>query len=82
MTIRPNHSKPDGSGSEKMDEAAADDVECEMDDAIKPKAVKREYAPSRSEMEEHLISHYPFKAWCEHCERQSQGKGSHEDESR
>ena len=69
MTIRPNHSKPHGNGVGETNEESMNCERNETGDAIKPKAVKREYAPSRQEMEDHLISHYPFKAWCEHCVR-------------
>ena len=26
-------------------------------------------APSMKEKEEHFVSHFPFRAWCEHCVR-------------
>ena len=26
-------------------------------------------APSGKEKEEHFVSHFPFRAWCEHCVR-------------
>ena len=26
-------------------------------------------APSEKEKEEHFVSHFPFRAWCEHCVR-------------
>ena len=26
-------------------------------------------APTQREKEEHFVSHYPFRSWCEHCVR-------------
>ena len=26
-------------------------------------------APTQREKEEHFVSHYPFRSWCEHCIR-------------
>ena len=28
-------------------------------------------APSEKEKEEHFVSHFPFRAWCEHCAREA-----------
>ena len=31
------------------------------------KVVRSGYSPTQKEVEEHLVNHLPFRAWCQHC---------------
>ena len=33
------------------------------------KALQPPRAPTRQDMEEHAVTHWPFRAWCDHCVR-------------
>ena len=39
----------------------------EMEQAIKARTVSKPHLPTQKEIEEHMITHTPFKAWCPHC---------------
>ena len=57
------------------DEAAGGQKEDEHDEAQKPKGVKAPNKPSKDEVDEHMITHLPFRSWCPHCGRgKSKGK--------
>ena len=43
------------------------DEEEEMERAIKAKSVRKPEMPTQKEIDEHMITHTPFKAWCPHC---------------
>ena len=51
--------------------AVADGEDADGEDQARPKIMRRPYTPSRQEVEEHMVSHMPFRAWCPHCCRQS-----------
>ena len=47
-----------------------DDLEeLEVQEGSYVKPLKSPSAPSRQEMLEHSITHYPFRSWCVHCTR-------------
>ena len=48
------------------------DADSEEVEAIKVKQVKNVYLPSQLEIEEHNLTHLPFRDWCPYC---VQGKG-------
>ena len=39
----------------------------EMEQAIKARTVSKPHLPTQKEVEEHMKTHTPFKAWCPHC---------------
>ena len=61
---------------DKEEEKDEEKVEKEMWEAafgqgssegIRAKVVRSGYAPTPKEVEEHLVNHLPFRAWCRHC---------------
>lgn len=55
---------------DEEEENYEEDLVCEPcggNDYIKPKTIRVDHTPSRQEVEEHMLSHFPFKAWCKHC---------------
>ena len=55
-------------------------VEEEEEEHIKAKQVKRGTnvtLPSEAELDEHMISHYPFRNWCPHCVRGKANASAH-----
>ena len=52
-------------------------TEVEHGEAIVPKQVPEVYTPTKQEIDEHNISHLPFRSWCRHCvEGRSVERGS------
>ena len=39
----------------------------EAETAIKAKKVRKPNMPTQKEIEEHMLSHCPFREWCPHC---------------
>ena len=80
-TVRPKEHNPGTavySSSSARDEDGMDhpndggdarDNSDDEEDAVKAKNVKMEYQPTREEVEQHMVSHYPFRPWCRHCVR-------------
>ena len=56
-----------------MDEEAPADfeaAEAEPGDEIPPEQkINAPVRPTRKELEEHVVSHFPFRSWCEACVR-------------
>ena len=53
---------------EKVDKE--DEVVCApVDEAEKPLAMRAPVTPSAKEVEEHELTHCPYRAWCDHCVR-------------
>ena len=53
----------------------AEETEGEQEEARKPKMAKAPAKPSKEEVEEHMVTHLPFRSWCPHCVRgKSKGK--------
>ena len=36
-------------------------------EGVKPEVVRTGYNPTPKEIEEHMVNHLPFRAWCRHC---------------
>ena len=36
-------------------------------EGMKAKVIRSGYNPTQREVEEHLVNHLPFRAWCRHC---------------
>ena len=68
----------EGGGEEREgdeEETAEDSEEGETEEARKPKAARVPTRPSQEEVDEHMITHLPFRSWCPHCIRgKSKGK--------
>ena len=45
------------------------DEEAVESEAVKARCVKAPIRPSEAEVEEHMVTHLPFRAWCKHCVR-------------
>ena len=43
------------------------DEEEETEKAVKAKMVQKPELPTQKEIEEHMITHTPFRNWCPHC---------------
>ena len=57
------------------DTAAEDDGNQEQEEAQKAIAPKIPIKPSQEEVDEHMLTHLPFRSWCPHCVRgKSKGK--------
>jgi len=56
---------------EKDEDIEAEDVEAFMEEfgARVPVRVQDPVKPSQAEVEEHTLTHVPFRSWCEHCVR-------------
>ena len=54
---------PDRSETDVEDKGGEDDVE----ECHKAKAIRQPQEPTRQEIEEHELTHVPFREWCFHC---------------
>ena len=52
------------------------DDEDEEDEARRPSVPSAPVRPSTKEVEEHMVTHMPFRSWCPHCVR-GKAKGKH-----
>ena len=57
------------SGDVEEDERHEDDDKEEADEAEKPRVCVDPGRPSRKEIEEHEVTHMPFRSWWPHCVR-------------
>lgn len=64
-------------GADAMESDSEGGSERAEEDSVKPKGIKVEYQPSNEEMDEHMLTHIPFKSWCQHCEKKERLKASH-----
>ena len=46
-----------------------DDIECGTSEARRPNVLANPATPSRDEVNEHNITHLPYRSWCPHCVR-------------
>ena len=56
-------------GARKAKEEATDEQEGELEEARKAKGIKAPTKPSKEEVNEHMLTHLPFRSWCPHCVR-------------
>ena len=57
------------------------DNDDEVEEAVKPDIVKRGLAdrlPTEAELEEHMVTHLPFRSWCSHCVKGRAVAGKHQ----
>ena len=59
-------------GLMKDEDGAVDDSGCDLRDddhgeVRQPKGIQSPYTPSKKEVEEHNLTHWPFRSWCMHC---------------
>ena len=52
---------------DRIDLNPVEGEEDEVEEAATAKLLKSPSAPSRQEMLEHSLNHYPFRSWCIHC---------------
>ena len=45
------------------------DEEAVESEAVRARCVRAPIRPSDAEVEEHMVTHLPFRAWCKHCVR-------------
>ena len=55
-----------GNGSEGGD-AEEGGAESEPEEARRVKTAKAPAKPSKEEVDEHMVTHLPFRSWCPHC---------------
>ena len=73
-TVRPDHrdrevSVSNSCGRHNFVLAGMDgDTEIE-EECVVPKGVSIPYTPSQREIEEHELTHTPYRSWCAHCVR-------------
>ena len=53
----------------KLEEPEEAEVEEEAVEAQAPRAARAPHVPSQQEIDEHDLTHCPYRAWCEHCVR-------------
>ena len=58
---------PDQEEEERTDEGTDEEIECE--EGQRSRAATTPKAPTAREWEEHMVSHWPFQNWFEHCVR-------------
>ncbi len=44
-------------------------IDEESEEATAAKGIKKPIRPSQAEVEQHELTHLPFRDWCEHCVR-------------
>ena len=50
------------------DDGGDEEIEAEVNEETRePKRVHDPVLPSRAEMDLHMLTHVPFRSWCEHC---------------
>ena len=54
-----------------------EDIFVRGDEAVKAKTVRYDPRPSELEVEEHNITHLPYRSWCPHCVRGKAPAGQH-----
>ena len=57
-------SHEEAGGEEENGKMSADDEE---DEGRAPQIQKKPMAPTKAEVEEHEVAHFPPRAWCRHC---------------
>ena len=58
---------------EKGAENPESDTENPEEEAIRPKTRASPKQPSAEEVENHMVTHLPFRDWCPHCVRGKSG---------
>ena len=59
----------DQDAEEKEQEATKEEEDQEEEEANKAVAPKIPIKPSQDEVDEHMLTHLPFRSWCPHCVR-------------
>ena len=61
-----------------VDDEIFEQIECKDEDvseeAKKPEVLRDPGAPTPKEVEEHNVTHLPFRSWCPHCQRKGTGE--------
>ena len=74
--IRPNNIEnelADSRGGGSDEEAGGEEenrkmsADAEVDEGRAPRIQKKPMAPTKAEVEEHEVTHFPPRAWCKHC---------------
>ena len=45
----------------------AEDQKRQDDEGLRPMAIRDEHGPTEQEIDEHMITHIPFRSWCPFC---------------
>ena len=53
----------------KRGEGKSEEKEINEEEGVTPKFKSTEPQPSKREMEEHMLTHIPYRSWCPHCVR-------------
>ena len=73
-TVRPDHwdrevSVKSSCGRHSFVLAGVDGDTAVEEEGVLPKGVSIPYTPSQREIEEHELTHIPYRSWCAHCVR-------------
>ena len=56
-----------------MEDEEVEEIECdeekESEEAKPPEVLRDPGAPTPKEVEQHNVTHLPFRSWCRHCVR-------------
>ena len=78
--VRPINTIRNGEEAVKEDEAA--DEEDEEEECIAGRKKKVDERPSKEDVEEHCLTHLPFRSWRKHCVRGKSKSGAHKKKER
>lgn len=63
--------------ADEAEEEKTDEVNHESEEGRKPTSITVPYTPSLKDVEEHNLTHIPFRAWCVHCVKARGLEGQH-----
>ena len=49
---------------------ASEEVDVEREEAIQARGLPSTTQPTRKEIQEHVLKHWPLRSWCGHCPRE------------
>ena len=65
IPVRPLYCEVGEMDNEDFDEISCEEKPCE--EARPPEVLRDPGAPTQKELEDHSITHLPFRSWCPHC---------------
>jgi len=69
---------PDEEVANQSEEKQEDEGSETMEEGAEPMIPKQVNPPSKEEVNRHMVSHIPFRSWCEHCVKGKSGGNRHE----
>ncbi len=65
----PADDNPDGSSQIPSSPQANPEEQSMEEPAVVPKALPDPYQPTKEEVDQHNLTHLPYRSWCRHCVR-------------